>query len=37
VVDGLAVWARFYLEPVQEAAGTVDEAVHHQVAPGGPS
>jgi ketosteroid isomerase-like protein len=37
VVDGLAAWARFYLEPVQEAAGTVDKAVHDQVAPSGPS
>jgi limonene-1,2-epoxide hydrolase len=37
VVDGLAAWARFYLEPVQEAAGTVDEAVRGQVAPGRPS
>ena len=37
VVGGLAAWARFYLEPVDEAAGTVDEAVRRQVTPGGPS
>jgi ketosteroid isomerase-like protein len=37
VVDGVAAWARFYLEPVQEAAGTVDDAVRRQVAPGGRS
>ena len=37
VVDGLASWARFYLEPVQEAAGIVDEAVRDQVSPSGPS
>ncbi|HWD51168.1 MAG TPA: nuclear transport factor 2 family protein [Acidimicrobiales bacterium] len=37
VVDGLAAWARFYLEPVHEAAGSVDDAVRGQVVPGGPS
>jgi ketosteroid isomerase-like protein len=37
VADGLAAWARFYLEPVQEGAGGVDEAVRRQVTPGGPS
>jgi hypothetical protein len=37
VADGLAVWARLYLEPVRVAAGTVAEAVRHQVAPSGPS
>jgi hypothetical protein len=37
VVDGLAAWARFYLEPVQQAAGTVDDAVNRQVTPGGPA
>jgi ketosteroid isomerase-like protein len=31
---GRATWARFYLEPVEEGAGTVDEAVRRQVAPG---
>lgn len=31
VRDGLAQWARFYLEPVDEGAGTVDEAVRAQV------
>ena len=35
VTDGLAAWARFYLEPVQADAGTVDQAVKRQVAPGG--
>ncbi|MEA2146633.1 MAG: hypothetical protein QOG59_2220, partial [Solirubrobacteraceae bacterium] len=33
VVDGLAAWARFYLEPVQAHAGTVDQAVRRQVRP----
>jgi hypothetical protein len=37
VVDGLAAWARFYLEPVQQAAGTVDDAVNRQVTPGRPT
>jgi ketosteroid isomerase-like protein len=37
VAGGLATWARFYLEPVQEAAGSVDEAVRRHVTPGGPS
>jgi ketosteroid isomerase-like protein len=32
VGDGLLTWARFYLEPVQEGAGTVDAAVRRQVA-----
>jgi ketosteroid isomerase-like protein len=35
VVDGLAAWARFYLEPVQHAAGTVGDAVNRQVTSGG--
>jgi ketosteroid isomerase-like protein len=35
VADGLAEWARFYLEPVQEGAGDADAAVRQQVAPGG--
>ena len=34
VAGGLAAWARFYLEPVQENAGTVDEAVRRQVIAG---
>ena len=34
VAGGLAAWARLYLEPVQENAGTVDEAVRRQVIPG---
>ena len=37
VADGLAAWARFYLEPVQAAAGTVDQAVRQQVMPDGRS
>ena len=31
VKDGLADWARFYLEPVQEGEGGVDEFVRRQV------
>jgi hypothetical protein len=31
VGDGLAEWARFYLEPVDESSGTVDDARHQQV------
>ncbi len=37
VVDGLASWARFYLEPVHDGGGSVDDAVRRQVAAGGPS
>jgi ketosteroid isomerase-like protein len=37
VADGLAAWARFYLEPVQADADTVDQAVRAQVMPGGRS
>jgi ketosteroid isomerase-like protein len=37
IEDGLAAWARFYLEPVQPDAGSVDQAVRHQVMPGGRS
>lgn len=37
VANGRAAWGRFYLEPVQAAAGTVDEAVRRQVAASGPS
>lgn len=33
VRDGLAAWARFYLEPVQEGVGDVTDAVRRQVAP----
>jgi ketosteroid isomerase-like protein len=33
VRDGMAEWARFYLEPVIEGDGTVDEAVRAQVVP----
>jgi ketosteroid isomerase-like protein len=35
VADGRAAWARFYLEPLEEAAGNVDEAVRRQVTPRG--
>ena len=37
VVDGLASWARFYLEPVQDSSGSVDDAVRRQVSAGGSS
>lgn len=37
VADGVITWARFYLEPVQTDAGTVDQAVRQQVKPGGRS
>jgi ketosteroid isomerase-like protein len=33
VVDGVATWARFYLEPADESGGSVDDAVRRQVAP----
>jgi ketosteroid isomerase-like protein len=35
VADGLIASARFFLEPVDEAAGDVDAAVHQQVNPAG--
>ena len=34
VADGLAAWARFYLEPVEVGAGSVDDAVRRQVTSG---
>jgi ketosteroid isomerase-like protein len=34
VRDGIAHWARFYLEPVDAGAGTVDDAVREQVVRG---
>lgn len=34
VRDGVAQWARFYLEPVDLGAGNVDDAVRQQVAGG---
>jgi hypothetical protein len=37
VADGLADWARFYLEPVSEDGQGVDAAVRQQVMPGGAS
>lgn len=36
VVDGLAQWARFYLEPVEDGIGSVDDAVRRQVTTGTP-
>jgi ketosteroid isomerase-like protein len=36
VSDGVAQWARFYLEPVQADGENVDGAVRRQVAPGSP-
>lgn len=35
VDGGLATWARFYLEPVEEGGADADEAVRRAVAPGG--
>ena len=35
VADGLADWARFYLEPVQEGGGDAGAAVRRQVTSGG--
>jgi len=37
VADGLADWARFYLEPVSEDGPGVDAAVRQQVMPGSTS
>jgi ketosteroid isomerase-like protein len=37
VSNGLIVWARFYLEPVQEGSENVDAAVRQQIAAGGAS
>ena len=34
VADGVADWARFYLEPVQEAAGGVSDFIKQQVGSG---
>ncbi len=33
VADGVATWARLYLEPLERAAGGVDAAVRRQVEP----
>jgi ketosteroid isomerase-like protein len=35
VADGLAGWARFYLEPVREDGDNADAAVARQLRPGG--
>ena len=37
VTQGRASWARFYLEPVQEAGGDVNEAVRRAVSPAAPA
>ncbi|MEO5842189.1 MAG: nuclear transport factor 2 family protein [Acidimicrobiales bacterium] len=37
VVDELATWARFYLEPVQKHSGGVDEFLRGQVSNGDPT
>jgi ketosteroid isomerase-like protein len=37
VAEGLAEWARFYLEPVQDDGADADAAVRQQVRPGGPA
>jgi ketosteroid isomerase-like protein len=37
VTQGRASWARFYLEPVQDADGDVNEAVRRVVAPTAPA
>jgi hypothetical protein len=34
VSNGLIIWARFYLEPVQEGSENVDAAVRRQIASG---
>ena len=31
VNEGVATWARFYLEPVDDGGGTVDDAIQRQV------
>jgi hypothetical protein len=36
VADGLADWARFYLEPVQDEGGDAGAAVRQQVGSGSP-
>ena len=36
VADGLAQWARFYLEPVQDNGEDADAAVRAQLMPGSP-
>jgi ketosteroid isomerase-like protein len=37
VADGAITWARFYLEPVQEGGGPVDEVIARELSPGGAS
>jgi len=37
VSNGLLIWARFYLEPVQEGSENIDAAVRQQIAPGAAS
>ncbi len=37
IADGAITWARFYLEPVQELGGSVDDVLAAQFRPGGVS
>jgi ketosteroid isomerase-like protein len=37
ITDGAITWARFYLEPVQEGGGSVDEVIARQLNTGGAS
>ncbi len=37
ITDGAITWARFYLEPVQELGGSVDDVLAAQFRPGGAS
>jgi ketosteroid isomerase-like protein len=37
IADGAITWARFYLEPVQEGGGSVDEVIARELSPGGAS
>jgi len=37
IANGAITWARFYLEPVQEGGGSVDEVIARELSPGGAS
>ena len=37
IANGAITWARFYLEPVQEGGGSVDEVIARDLSPGGAS
>jgi hypothetical protein len=37
ITDGAITWARFYLEPVQEGGGSVDEVIARQLNTGSAS